>query len=136
MTEVFFIILYGLSLIGGVALACVWGRVAWRGACLVDGQRSFDQFCLIALGLALGSVGNVVIFGTRTWTTLRYGVEGAVLAQAGVGAILLGLLILAVSKVLLMWAHDTSHKSLAWRTYAVVSLVWIIAAPLWLMWRT
>jgi hypothetical protein len=133
--ETAFIVLYGLAFIGGSFLSIVWGRVAWRARCLTW-PKSADQFCLIATGLCIGSVANVTIFGTRTASGLIYGVDPAITHQPLAAVIIVGLCMMAVSKALLMWAHDPQHKARSWRWFAALSAAWVLLSPVWLLgWR-
>lgn len=125
--------LYGLSFIGGLFLTLVWGRVAKRASCAPSIGTPLDQFCLIAIGLCAGSLGNVLIFGTRTVVSLMRGIDPVIAYQPGVLVIILGLTVLVISKGVLMWAYDPTHSTRGWRWFAVLSVLWIILAPFYMM---
>ncbi len=138
MIETAFIILYGLSFLGGLFLTYVWGRLAYRGLRRVkerpsERETKLDQFSLIAIGLTLGAIANVAIFGTWTVVSLVSGIDPAISNMPGFMGILFGLLVLAVSKYVLMWAHDPTHQANSWRWFALISAAWVIAVPLWLL---
>lgn len=133
MREILFVILYGLAFIGSVAIGSVWLRVGLRGLRRLDKGQPFDMFCWIAFGLFVGALSNILVFGTRTVTSLQQGVDPAIVAFPYAPVILLGLTLLFVSKAMLMWAHDPTHTSVSWRWFAGVSALWIMVAPVLLM---
>jgi hypothetical protein len=133
VNEVIFIVLYGLSCIGGIAVASVWLKVATRGIRRLQPGKRLDTFCWVAIGLLLGALANVLIFGTRTIASLRFGVDPSITNVPEAPLIIAGLTILFVSKAVLMWAHDPTHKSLSWRWFAAICAVWVILAPVVLM---
>lgn len=133
MIETAFIVLYGLGFIGGGFMAVVWSRVARRGLAARTAGEPLDLFCLVAVGLFVGSLGNLFMFGVRTESALRHGVDPRIMVGPEMPIILFALLLFAVSKSILMWAHDPSHRSMSWRAFALVSAAWIVGAPLWLL---
>lgn len=133
MIEALFIILYGLSFIGSAFMGAVWLRVALKGYWKLKPGEPLDTFCLIAIGLFLGAVANILIFGVRTYSAMAYGVDPSVYRAPGAAIIIAGLLTLPVSKGVLLWAHDPTHRAKAWRWFAAMSVVWVIAAPVWVL---
>lgn len=133
MKEGLFIILYGLACIGSIAIGLVWLRVGLRGLRRLEKGQPPDMFCWIAFGLFVGATSNILIFGTRAATSLREGVDPAVVNIPYGPVILTGLVLLFASKAMLMWAHDPTHKSIAWRWFAFFSVLWMIVAPVLLM---
>lgn len=128
-------VLYGLALIGGVFLTYVWGRVFVMAQEEAGGCNS--QLCFIALGLTVGSLGNVIIFGWRTWINLTYGPDPRLLQDVALYSIIVGLVILAASKALLMWAYERNRHSLTWKLFMGMSAIWLLTSPFWMLsWET
>lgn len=127
-----YVMFYGLAFIGGVFLAMVWGKVARHARCATR-PGPIDQYCLISIGLCVGAVANVIIFGTRTVSALQYGIDPAITRQPWSILVLAGLATMALSKTVLMFAHDPTHRSASWRWYAVLSALWVIVSPFWIL---
>lgn len=133
MKGALFIILYGLACIGSVAIGSVWLKVGLRGLARLNRGQPLDMFCWIAFGLFVGALSNILIFGTRTATSLREGFDPAIVNIPYAPLIMIGLVLLFVSKAMLMWAHDPTHKSVSWRWFAFFSVLWVFVAPVLLM---
>lgn len=123
-------ILYGLAFIGGSFLTYVWGRVYYLAS--RQSGTCDSQLCWISIGLTVGSFANVLIFGYRTFQNLVYGPDPR-LSSTQLLILVVGLLGLALSKTLLMWAYERDRHSLTWRAFTLLSAAWIISSPAWLL---
>ena len=132
----FLTVLYGLSFIGGMFMSWVWGKLAIRAlrATLPEGQKQPDTFSLIAIGLFIGAMANVALFGTRTLVSLYQGIDDGISQQPFITVVIFAMMLLILSKAILMWAADLTHRSFGSRAFAATSALWIILAPIWMLW--
>lgn len=126
-------VLYGLAFIGGLFLCCVWGRV-FNTARKVEAD---SQLSGISLGLSVGSLAHVGIFGFRTYQNLYYGPDPRIVDDAGIWVLIFCLLLVVFSKLVLMKAYDHGHMAKSWGWFVGVSIAWLVGAPFWLLsWGT
>lgn len=126
------LIAYGLLINAGFFMTFFWGRVAVRRIRSIRLRDSLDdRQSILATCLTTCSLGISIACLVRMYRELAWGEISPSSTHVSSYLLLLGLFIVAFSKIGFVWAVHCDFRSFAWRAFMILSLVWILIAVVW-----
>jgi len=127
-----FLFLFGLVLIVGLFLSVFWTRAVLIRYRAVKGRWSWheDRSLILSAGIALSSIGLVLIYGSRLLFNLFYDLS-PMLQGGEAWPVALGLAMLLSGHLFLVWLADLEIEPPRWgwlRGMIIIAALWAVAS--------
>lgn len=130
MREALFLFLYGVPAFVGAGLAAFWGAIGLKRWNEIKRHHPWwcDRYFLVVVGFALVSLGAAILYATRVYGNLHYGLSPILYGTEGY-VMIAGLIVVTLGFFVMVWLADLEIHPPRWtwvRRTIILSAIWAV----------